>query len=101
MTNNVAHAAKETKAKINKATAFDGSSSSKEVLNSLNKLLKDEKNKEYQDQIYFAMGNVHYTDGEEDDAIECYEKSIETSRLVKFTTATANTSTRNHTTTVV
>lgn len=66
-------------AKINKATAFDGSSSSKEVLNSLNKLLKDEKNKEYQDQIYFAMGNVHYTDGEEDDAIECYEKSIETS----------------------
>lgn len=66
-------------AKINKATAFDGSSSSKEVLSSLQKLLKDEKNKEYQDQIYFAMANVHYTDGEEDDAIECYEKSIATS----------------------
>lgn len=66
-------------AKINKATAFDGSTSSKEVLNSLNKLLKDEKNKEYQDQIYFAMGNVHYADGEEDDAVECYEKAIETS----------------------
>lgn len=66
-------------AKINKATAFDGSTSSKEVLNSLNKLLKDEKNKEYQDQIYFAMANVHYADGDEDDAIECYEKSIETS----------------------
>ncbi len=66
-------------AKINKATAFDGSSSSKDVLNSLNKLLRDEKNKEYQDQIYFAMANVYYADGEEDDAIECYEKSIETS----------------------
>ncbi len=66
-------------AKINKATSFDGSTSSKEVLNSLNKLLKDEKNKEYQDQIYFAMANVHYTDGDEDDAIECYEKSIATS----------------------
>lgn len=66
-------------AKINKATAFDGSSSSKDVLNSLNKLLKDEKNKEYQDQIYFAMGNVHYAEGEEDDAIECYEQSIATS----------------------
>ncbi len=66
-------------AKINKATVFDGTSSSKEVLNSLNKLLKDEKNKEYQDQIYFALANVHYTEGNEDDAIECYEKSIATS----------------------
>ncbi|MCQ2959391.1 MAG: tetratricopeptide repeat protein [Bacteroidales bacterium] len=66
-------------AKINKATAFDGSTSSKEVINSLNKLLKDEKNKEYKDQIYFAMANVYYADGAEDDAIECYEKSIETS----------------------
>ncbi len=66
-------------AKINKATAFDGSSSSKDVINSLNKLLKDEKNKEYQDQIYFAMANVYYADGAEDDAIECYEKSIATS----------------------
>ena len=66
-------------AKINKATAFDGSSSSKDVIHSLNKLLKDEKNKEYQDQIYFAMANVYYTDGDEEEAIECYEKSIETS----------------------
>jgi tetratricopeptide (TPR) repeat protein len=66
-------------AKINKATVFDGTSSSKEVLNSLNKLLKDEKNKEYQDQIYFALANVYYTEGNEEDAIDCYEKSIATS----------------------
>lgn len=66
-------------AKINKATSYDGSSSSKDVLLSLKKLLRDEKNKEYQDQIYFAMANVYYADGDEDDAIECYEKSIETS----------------------
>ena len=66
-------------AKINKPTVFDGTSSSKEVVNSLNKLLKDEKNKEYQDQIYFALANVYYTEGNEEDAIDCYEKSIATS----------------------
>ena len=66
-------------AKINKATLYDGTSSSKEVLNSLQKLLKDEKNKEYQDQIYFALANVYYADGNEEEAIDCYEKSIATS----------------------
>lgn len=64
-------------AKINKATVYEsGNSSSKDILTELNKLLRDEKNKEYKDQIYFAIANVHYADNNEEKALENYLNSV-------------------------
>lgn len=67
-------------AKINQATSFEsGSGSSKEVIALLQKLLKDEKNKEYKDQIYFALANVYYAENDEENALKNYKKSVESS----------------------
>jgi tetratricopeptide (TPR) repeat protein len=42
-------------------------------------MLKDSKNVEYQDQIYFALGNIAMEEGEREQAIEYYQKSVSTS----------------------
>ena len=44
-------------AKINLATTYDGSGN--DVIGILSKMLKDAKNIEYQDQIYFALAKVY------------------------------------------
>jgi len=65
-------------AKISQATSFDsGSGSSTEIVKLLNKLLKDEKNKEYKDQIYYALANIYYEENKENKALEFYLKSLE------------------------
>lgn len=67
-------------AKINRATSFEsGSGSSKEVITLLNKLLRDNKNKEFKDQIYFALANVYYAENDENNALKNYIKSVESS----------------------
>jgi tetratricopeptide (TPR) repeat protein len=46
-------------AQISMAQSFDATSgSSRQIVADLNKLLKDSKNKEYQDQIYYALAHV-------------------------------------------
>ena len=56
-------------AKINMAGSFQaGSEGGKEITNLLNKMLKDEKNKDFQDQIYFALGNLFKKEGKETEA---------------------------------
>lgn len=64
-------------AKINLATTYDGSGS--EVITILEKMLKDAKNKEYQDQIYFALAQVYERKGAEEKAIENYKLAAKTS----------------------
>ncbi|HRZ41376.1 MAG TPA: tetratricopeptide repeat protein [Bacteroidales bacterium] len=47
-------------AKINMARCYSaGSGGSKSIKKYLNKMMKDEKNKEYLDQVYFAMAEVY------------------------------------------
>ena len=49
----------EFNARINIAGVFDiNSGNPKEIRRELEKMLNDSKNKDYQDQIYFALGNL-------------------------------------------
>lgn len=68
-------------AKINMALSYEtGAGSRREIEGRLKKMLKDDKNIDYQDQIYYALGNIAYVENELQLAIEYYEKSIEVSK---------------------
>lgn len=63
-------------AKINQATSFDaGAGDSREIRKQLNKMLKDDKNIEYQDQIYYALGNISYKEGKTEEAMKDFKLS--------------------------
>ncbi len=67
-------------ARINMAKCFQGQGeSSKEIIAQLNKMLKDEKNKEYLDQIYYALAEVELKLKNENQAIDYLELSVEKS----------------------
>jgi tetratricopeptide (TPR) repeat protein len=53
----------------------EGVDNSREIKAELNKMLKDEKNKEYQDQIYFALANIYMREGKTEEAISYYKLS--------------------------
>lgn len=44
----------------------------------LKKMLRDDKNRDYEDQIYFALGNIAMRNGNQTEAIEFFQKSSET-----------------------
>jgi tetratricopeptide (TPR) repeat protein len=58
------------RAKINMATQSDGSSLA--ISKQLRKMLRDSKNKEYRDQIYYAMANIAFQQGQTAKAVEYY-----------------------------
>lgn len=63
-------------ARINMAMLYRSTQGSPEELQrELMKMLKDDKNKEYQDQIYFALGSIEENKGNISKAIELYSKS--------------------------
>lgn len=67
-------------AKVSMAEAFQaGASNSEEIKKILNKMLKDPKNDEFQDQIYFALANIFMEEGNREQAIEYYHLSVTTS----------------------
>lgn len=67
-------------AKINKAGSFDVTrGNSEEIKKDLKKLLRDKKNVEYQDQIYYTYGQIAYRENNVDEAIDYYKKSAATS----------------------
>jgi tetratricopeptide (TPR) repeat protein len=67
-------------AKVSMAEAFQsGASESAEIIKLLNKMLKDSKNDEFRDQIYYALGNIYLEKGERDRAIEYYHMSVRAS----------------------
>ena len=66
----------EFNARISQAGVFDVESGNVgDIRRQLNKLLRDAKNREYRDQIYFAMGNLSMREGNTDEAIEYYHES--------------------------
>lgn len=65
-------------AKINKALAFSGDDRNK-VKSELKKMLKDEKNIDYLDQIYYALGDLELLDGNKPEGIEYLELSVKSS----------------------
>lgn len=65
---------------INRASAFRAGNRDAEAMKEdLNKMLKDDKNKEFQDQIYYALGEVEYKLGNIEKAIEYYKLSAQNS----------------------
>ena len=67
-------------AKMRKAGSFDVKSGDAiSLINELNKMLKDDKNIEYQDQIYFAMAEVAKKQNKIEDALKYYKLSAEKS----------------------
>ena len=62
-------------ARLNRAMASSGSNRDK-LMKELNKMLRESKNVEYRDQIYYAIGDMEYTAGNTDVAMEKFHKSV-------------------------
>ncbi len=63
-------------ARINRASVFvAGSDNARDIRDELNKMLKDDKNRDFRDQIYFALGKVFFREGKVDEALKQYKLS--------------------------
>ena len=66
----------EFNARINMAGTFDLSSGDQQdIKNELEKMLRNSKNKDFQDQIYFVLGDLSQREGNLEEAISYYHKS--------------------------
>ena len=67
-------------AKINRALSYDsGSEDSNDIKKMLTKMVKDGKNKEYLDQIYYALADIAFKENNEPLGIEYLQKSAASS----------------------
>ena len=62
-------------ARISAAGTFTGTGDAEKLKKELRKMLRDKKNLEFRDQIYFAIGNISMKEGKRELAIEEYTKS--------------------------
>jgi outer membrane protein assembly factor BamD (BamD/ComL family) len=63
-------------AKINLAGTYEtGSGNAEKIKSQLRKMLRDSKNKEYLDQIYYAIGNIEYKENKIPEAVRDYTLS--------------------------
>lgn len=69
-------------AKINRALAYSGGDS-KSIKSQLLKMLKDDKNIDYHDQIYYALGDIELRAGNRPEGIAYLEKSVLVSKANK------------------
>lgn len=66
-------------AKINRAQTYTLGSGGSDIKGQLLKMLKDEKNMEYRDQIYYSLANIEFKQNNIDQAIKYYRMSAMTS----------------------
>ena len=67
-------------AKINMAGTFrPGAENPREISAQLRKMLKDDKNIEFLDQVYYALGDLEFKQGNEENAIDFFKLSAEKS----------------------
>jgi len=67
-------------AQINRAVSFDvGYKNGNELKMQLQKMLKDDKNIDFQDQIYYALASISMKENKKDEALEFFKKSVSTS----------------------
>jgi tetratricopeptide (TPR) repeat protein len=66
-------------AQINQALAYNRKLDSKAIKSTLTKMLRDEKNKDFRDQIYYALADVEIKQGEEELGIEHLIASVKAS----------------------
>jgi tetratricopeptide (TPR) repeat protein len=64
-------------AQINKALAFSRRGGSSDgIKKELEKMIRDEKNKDYLDQIYFALGDIFLEEQKRPEAVAYFDKSL-------------------------
>ena len=66
-------------AMINGAGVFSGEGNTEDLKKQLNKMLRDKKNVDFRDQIYYALGNIFFREGNRDVAKDNYKQSVATS----------------------
>ncbi|MDP4185759.1 MAG: tetratricopeptide repeat protein, partial [Bacteroidota bacterium] len=66
-------------ARINSSTIASGNDGTDKLIRDLHKMLRDSKNHDYLDMIYFALGNIYFKKGATDLAINNYRLSSEAS----------------------
>ncbi len=67
----------EFNARINIAGVFDlNSGNSAQIKRELEKMLRDSKNKDFKDQIYYALGTIYMKEGNEEDAVWYFSESV-------------------------
>ena len=71
-------------AKINAAGVFSESGDVEKTKKELQKMLRDKKNREFRDQIYYALGNIYFRERNRDLAIENYRNSVASSYNNQF-----------------
>jgi len=71
-------------ARIKAAGVFTGEGDVEKLKKKLRKMLRDEKNIEFRDQIYYALGNILFREGDRDGAIENYRNSVASSITNSF-----------------
>lgn len=71
-------------AKINSAEVFTEGGDTEKLKKELNKMLRDNKNFDFRDQIYYALANLFYKEGKHDLAIENYALSVSSSFRNQF-----------------
>ncbi|MCF8369585.1 MAG: tetratricopeptide repeat protein [Bacteroidales bacterium] len=78
-------------AAINLATSYDTiyGEDSRPIVRKLEKMLKEDKNKDYRDQIYYALADVAFKDGNDSAAIINLTSSVATSKSNNFQKATS------------
>jgi len=66
-------------AQINRATCFEGTNA-EYLRKELFKMLKDDKNIDYYDQIYYAIANLYSKENQQSEAIKYYRLSIQNNK---------------------
>lgn len=69
----------EFNAQISRALVYNQAEGDEELIKQLEKMLKDEKNFEYRDQIYYALANIAMKKGKVNEAIKKYKLSAQKS----------------------
>lgn len=71
----------EFNARINRARCYDITTGSHDIKVQLKKMLTDEKNKDYLDQIYYALATIALKEGNETEAIDLLQLSVASSTV--------------------
>jgi len=71
-------------ARINSAGVFSGKGNISDLRKELMKMSKKQRNQDFLDQIYFALGNLSINEGKTNEAIELYKKSASKSTKNTF-----------------
>lgn len=75
----------EFNAKINLAVCYVANSGNRDyIVKKLKKMLKDDKNKDYLDQVYYALASVALKDADTSSAITYLSKSVAASKLNNY-----------------